>query len=171
MPEACRLWALDRSQERMGQVEDNLQRLGLNAELRVGDAARPHEWWDGEPFDRILLDAPCSATGVIRRHPDIKVLRRPDDIPALAELQAAMLDALWPLLLPGGVLLYCTCSVLPQENEDNMQRFLATHPDASASPIDADWGMIRGAGRQVLPGGQGMDGFYYARLFKARIKE
>lgn len=168
-PEGCRLWALDQSQERMGQVTDNLQRLGLSAKLRVGDAARPREWWDGEPFDRILLDAPCSATGVIRRHPDIKVLRRPEDIPALAELQGRLLNALWPLLRPGGILLYCTCSVLPQENEDNVQRFLASHPDASASSIEADWGMERGAGRQVLPGEQGMDGFYYARLFKARL--
>lgn len=160
--------AVDIDAERLRRVSDNLARLELKADLRQGDAAHPQTWWDGRSFERILLDAPCSATGVIRRHPDIKLLRRDQDIDALATRQAAMLDALWPLLTPGGMLLYATCSVLRAENVQQVSRFLLQHADAQESPIDAAWGHACEHGRQILPGQHGMDGFYYARLEKRR---
>jgi 16S rRNA (cytosine967-C5)-methyltransferase len=160
------LTALDRDADRLEQVGDNLRRLGLTARLIAGDARRPADWWDGAPYDRILVDAPCSATGVIRRHPDIKLLRRERDIAALAERQSAILAGLWPLLRPGGRLLYATCSVLRQENEQVIGAFLARHPDARERPIAADWGHPLPRGRQILPGETDMDGFYYAGLTK-----
>lgn len=160
------LTALDRDAGRLEQVRDNLRRLGLTARLVAGDARRPADWWDGVPYDRILVDAPCSATGVIRRHPDIKLLRRESDIAALAQQQEAILAGLWPLLRPGGRLLYATCSVLRQENDQVITAFLASHPDASERPILADWGRAVARGRQILPGETGMDGFYYAGLSK-----
>jgi 16S rRNA (cytosine967-C5)-methyltransferase len=147
-------------------VRENLQRLRLTARLVAGDARRPADWWDGIPFDRILVDAPCSATGVIRRHPDIKLLRRESDIAALAEQQRVILASLWPLLRPSGRLLYATCSVLREENEQVVAAFLATHSDARERPIVADWGRALPHGRQLLPGEANMDGFYYAGLFK-----
>jgi 16S rRNA (cytosine967-C5)-methyltransferase len=143
-------------------VRENLRRLGLNARLVAGDARQPADWWDGVPYDRILLDAPCSATGVIRRHPDIKLLRRESDIAALASSRRRFSSSLWPLLRPGGRLLYATCSVLRQENEQVMAAFLASQPDAEERPILADWGRAFAHGRQILPGEAGMDGFYYA---------
>lgn len=159
--------ALDSEAERLQRVSDNLQRLGLQAELRVGDAGAPETWWDKQPFDRILLDAPCSGSGVIRRHPDIKSLRRPEDISALTAQQARLLRALWPLLAPGGILVYATCSVLPAENAAQVAAFLREYPDASERPITAHWGHAVAVGRQILPGEKGMDGFYYACLSKA----
>jgi 16S rRNA (cytosine967-C5)-methyltransferase len=163
-----RLLALDRSAARMARVENNLRRLGLPgaAVLQVADAADTHDWWDGEPFDRILLDAPCTATGVIRRHPEIKWLRTPAQVEEAVALQHRLLDALWPLLRPGGMLLYATCSVLDRENGAQAAAFLARHADAAASTIDADWGRQAGPGRQVLPGELEMDGFFYARFSK-----
>lgn len=161
------LTALDSDAARLKRVDENLRRLQLQARLIEGDAAQPAAWWDGVMYDRILLDAPCSATGVIRRHPDIKILRRPDDIAALAELQGRMLQALWPLLKPGGMFLYATCSILPQENEQQITRFLAAQTDACEKAIDASWGNPGEAGRQILPGENNMDGFYYACLQKA----
>ena len=161
------LTALDIEPRRLQRVADNLQRLGLHATLHAGDARDPAAWWDGRPFHRILLDAPCSATGVIRRHPDIKLLRRPGDIETLLELQQEILCAIWPLLAPGGILLYATCSVLPRENEQQVDRFLVAHDDAQARPIAAQWGLAMQHGRQILPGQKGrMDGFYYACLHK-----
>ncbi len=160
------LLALDSDAERLLQVRVNLQRLGLAADIRIGDAGVPESWWDGVPYDRILLDAPCSGTGVIRRHPDIKVLRRAADIEPLATRQHALLEALWPLLKPGGRLLYVTCSVLQQENERTVAGFLAAHPAAHDYPIPAGWGHARPQGRQILPGEADMDGFYYACLVK-----
>ncbi len=159
--------AVDQEASRLERVTENLRRLQLAATLVCADAGAPARWWDGQPFDRILLDAPCSATGVIRRHPDIKALRRPDDIPALAQTQHAMLEALWPLLQRGGRLVYATCSVLPQENAAQIERFLAEHADAEAIPIETAWGRAAGVGRQVLPGESGMDGFFYACLRRA----
>jgi len=132
----------------------------------TADAAAPGSWWDGETFDRILLDAPCSGSGVIRRHPDIKLLRRPGDIEALASTQAALLAALWSLLKPGGMLLYATCSVLRREGEAVVQAFLAAHADAREVVIAAAWGRPGAVGRYVLTGDDDMDGFYYARLQK-----
>lgn len=160
------LTAIDLAPERLRRVQDTLQRLHLSATLIAADAAQPEGWWDGRLFERILLDAPCSASGVIRRHPDIKWLRRDSDIAALAAGQAALLDALWPLLAPGGVLLYATCSVLRQENDEQIARFLARRTDAQELPIAAAWGRTMPHGRQILPGEQHMDGFFYARLCK-----
>ncbi len=163
------LTALDRDPKRLEAVADNLARLGVAARLVSADAGVPETWWDGRPFDRILLDAPCSATGVIDRHPDIKHLRRPEDIPALARTQARLLDALWPTLAPGGILVYATCSLLPEENAERVAAFLDRHPDARPLPIEAPWGRPAGAGRQILPGrDEAMDGFFYARLEKRR---
>jgi 16S rRNA (cytosine967-C5)-methyltransferase len=150
----------------MGRVRDNLARLGLTATLKVADAARLEDWWDGRPFDRILLDAPCSATGVIRRHPDIKLLRRPDDIDKLAALQQQLLRALWSCLKPGGLLLYATCSILPKENEAQVAGFVAETADAQPQPLDVPWGLPLEIGRQLFPSPGGHDGFYYALLRK-----
>jgi 16S rRNA (cytosine967-C5)-methyltransferase len=165
-PHIKQLLAVDVDPERLRRVAENLQRLGLRAQLLAGDAAHPETWWDGRAFQRILLDAPCSALGVIRRHPDIKLLRKPDDIAQLAALQRTILDAAWPLLAPGGLLLYATCSILKQENESQIAAFLARRRDAVEVPIHAAWGMERTHGRQILPGDADMDGFYYARLRK-----
>ena len=158
--------ALDRDPRRVEDLQHTLTRLGLAAHVQVGDAGNPVAWWDGQPFDRILLDAPCSGTGVIRRHPDIKVLRRPEDIDAMANRQGVMLHALWPLLARGGRLLYATCSVLPRENETVIGSFLTDHADAAAVGIGATWGRPAGHGRQILPGDDAMDGFFYAALAK-----
>ena len=170
-PELATLVALDRDPERARGIEHTLQRLGLEAEVRVADAARPETWWDGVPFDRILLDAPCSATGVIRRHPDIKVLRQPSDIDRLAAAQAELLEALWPLLRPGGRLLYCTCSVLRQENDEQIEAFLDRHADARARPPCHPDGLTGPTGLQMLPivnpGREpAPDGFYHALIEK-----
>lgn len=165
--QADKLVAIDSNASRMEKVIDNLQRLKLNAELVVADAADVESWWDGQPFDRILLDAPCSASGVVRRHPDIKLLRCENDIDALALEQQRLLGALWPLLASGGILLYVTCSVFRQENSDSVQLFLRDNPDASESMPEVGWGHPQVVGRQLLPGEQGTDGFYYARLVKA----
>lgn len=164
-PEAS-VVAVDVAPERLARIHETLQRLGLSAQVVAGDAARPQDWWDGQPYQRILLDAPCSATGVIRRHPDIKWLRRDSDIAALAATQESLLHALWPLLAPGGILLYATCSVMRQENDGQIARFLQNQADAIELPITAEWGTALAHGRQILPGEQGMDGFYYARLVK-----
>lgn len=160
------LTALDSSATRLLRVTENLQRLQLNAHTLVADAGDIASWWDGQAFERILLDAPCSATGVIRRHPDIKVLRRDSDIRALQQEQARLLRALWQTLKPGGHLLYATCSILPEENSQQIVAFVAEHPDAQVLPLDAPWGRAMTIGRQILPGEQGMDGFYYALLRK-----
>lgn len=164
-PQLAELWALDSSAERLQRVADNLQRLRLSAQLLCGDATQT-DWWSGQLFDRILLDAPCSGTGVIRRHPDIKLLRSPADIVRLTQLQQQLLNSLWPLLAPGGILVYATCSVLPQENTRLVEKFLAETADAQELPIAADWGLIQPVGRQLLPASTGCDGFYYARLQK-----
>ena len=165
-PELRQLIALDQDTQRLERVAENLQRAGRQATLLSGDASHPSDWWDQAPFDRILLDAPCSATGVIRRHPDIKLLRRADDIPRLVQNQAQILAALWPLLKTGGMLLYATCSVLRQENDEQVQQFIQAQPGAVAHPPHADWGHVQTCGRQILPGDTGMDGFYYALIYK-----
>lgn len=166
-PRLQELVAVDIDESRMQRVGENLQRLNLQAKRVVGDAANPEGWWDGKPFDRILLDAPCSALGVIRRHPDIKLLRRAEDIGQLQALQKSILQAVWPLLAPGGSLLYATCSILKQENERQVQAFLAEHSDAVELLIEADWGAAGVCGRQILTGDSAMDGFYYARIGKS----
>lgn len=164
---AVDLLALDRDVERLPRLHDNLVRLGLAARVVAGDAAEPAAWWDGQPFDRILLDAPCSATGIIRRQPDIKLHRRATDIAPLAATQQALLRALWPLLAPGGRLVYATCSLLRAENEAVLAEFLGACDDARALPLAERFGHAAGAGRQNLPGEGGMDGFYYAVVEKS----
>jgi 16S rRNA (cytosine967-C5)-methyltransferase len=168
--------ALDADADRAGRIRDNLERLGLHATFVIADASEPGEWWDGQAFDRILLDAPCSATGVIRRHPDIKVLRRDSDIDTLARLQRSILEALWSVLKPGGRLLYVTCSVLAAENEDVVRPFLDAHPDAREDRVLQDYNIRdlmheRRAGFQVLPGTAGVDGFYFAAIDKTTADE
>ncbi len=163
--------AIDRDPDRLLVVAENLERLRLDATLIAADASKSGEWWDDQPFDAILLDAPCSATGVIRRHPDIKHLRRAADIDELAGLQAALLDALWPALAPGGRLMYVTCSVLQQENDDVVAGFLARTPDAREDNVLHDYNIRdlmrdKACGQQILPGTAGLDGFYYAGLTK-----
>ncbi|KQO33639.1 16S rRNA (cytosine(967)-C(5))-methyltransferase RsmB [Pseudomonas chengduensis] len=158
--------AVDLEAKRLARVRENLERLQLDATLIAADGRDTGAWWDGQPFQRILLDAPCSATGVIRRHPDIKLTRKPEDIPALAQLQGELLDALWPTLAPGGILLYATCSVLPTENSETIAAFLARTPDAREIAIEGDFGLQPAHGRQLLPQLDGHDGFYYAKLFK-----
>jgi len=166
-PRLARLDALEQVPTRLEYVRDNLQRLRLKAELIAGDAGRPDAWWDGRPYDRILLDAPCSASGVIRRHPDIKYLRREEDLETLIQTQQQILQALWPLLASGGMLLYATCSVLAEENSLQIEKFLATCNDAQLAPLETAWGTATTAGRQILPGEENMDGFFYACLRKA----
>ena len=163
---AARLVAVDKNPGRLVKVSTTLERLGLEARVMSGDATDPSTFWDGHLFDRVLVDAPCSGTGVIRRHPDIKVLRRPSDIARMAEEQSRLLEALWPLLVPGGKLLYATCSVLPEENAHRITALLDAHRDARLVHIEAPWGRETGAGRQILPGEDGMDGFFYALLQK-----
>lgn len=164
---ACRVLALDSDERRNVRVAENLARLQLTAEVRTADAGMPADWWDGQAFDAILLDAPCTATGVIRRHPDIKLLRRPGDVAQTVAQQKRLLNALWPLLAPGGRLLYATCSLLKAENEEQVAAFLATHGDASEQPLATAAGTARPHGRQLLPADGGHDGFYYALLQKA----
>jgi 16S rRNA (cytosine967-C5)-methyltransferase len=163
-PALASLLAVDRAESRLDRLRETLARTGAAATVVAGDAGTPAAWWDGVPFDAVLLDAPCSASGVIRRHPDIKLRRRADDLPRLVAEQARLLAALWPLVAPGGRLLYATCSVLPEENDKQISHFLATHADAHEDEIVADWGRPGRHGRQILPGEDGMDGFYYARL-------
>ncbi len=165
-PGLDQLTALDIDKQRLNKVTETMSRLGVSARIVEGDAQRPEDWWDRKQFDRILLDAPCSATGVIRRHPDIKQLRRPTDIPRLVALQAHILNAVWPLLESGGMLLYATCSILPEENDLQVGHFLESHADASLATINDEWGIAQRFGRQILPGQHEMDGFYYACLQK-----
>ncbi len=158
--------ALDIDAARLARVRDTLKRVGAQAQCRVADAAELDAWWDGTPFDAILLDVPCSATGIVRRQPDILLHRRPEDLKALAATQRRLLRALWPVLAPGGVLVYTTCSLLKAENQAQIEAFLAQTPDAQPQPLDPDFGHPAGVGRQRFPGEEGMDGFFYARLRK-----
>jgi 16S rRNA (cytosine967-C5)-methyltransferase len=165
------LTALDSDAMRLSSIRDNLDRIGRNATIIAADASKTGEWWDGELFDGILLDAPCSATGVIRRHPDIKLLRRASDIQGLGDLQRSLLDALWPLLVPGGSLLYATCSTLAAENDDVVGDFLGKQDDAVEDDVlpnnnIRDLMRRKAYGYQVLPGTARLDGFYYACLKK-----
>ena len=157
---------LDVDSLRLQRVYDNGRRLGFTCHLQQGDASQPHTWWDGQYFDRILLDAPCSATGIIRRHPDIKLLREREDIVAITKVQANILTALWPLLAPGGVLIYATCSIMPIENSEQIKHFLNYHPDAQLHLSPQPWAHSTDHGWQILPGDHHMDGFFYAKLVK-----
>ncbi len=163
---AVELVALDRDDTRLDRVRENLARLGLEAAVVAGDAAQPAAWWDGRAFERILLDAPCSASGIVRRQPDIKLHRRAADIAPLVQTQLELLRALWPLLAKGGRLVYATCSILRAENEAVLAAFLDSCDDAHALPLPQRYGHAAGVGRQNLPGEGGMDGFHYAALEK-----
>ena len=163
-PELAELVAMDFDAGRLARVEENLDRLGLQATVLEGDAGNPPPQLAAGSFDCILVDAPCSGSGVIRRHPDIKVLRRASDIPGFVEQQLRILHGLWPLLRPGGRLLYVTCSVLPAENADCVARFLAANADAQAADLHVDWGLDAGPGRQLLSRSDGHDGLYFASL-------
>lgn len=158
--------AVDLEAKRLVRVKENLERLGLDAELIAADGRDIDKWWDGKPFQRILLDAPCSATGVIRRHPDIKLTRQPDDIVALAQLQGELLDAMWKTLEVGGILLYATCSTLPTENTEVIAAFLERTPGARELDLATAAGIKQLHGRQLLAQEGGHDGFYYAKLIK-----
>ena len=162
--------ALDSSESRLLRLRENLQRVGHSARVLVGDAGRAADWYDGLPYDAILADVPCSGSGVLRRHPDIKLLRRESDIMPLLERQAGILQSLWSVLKPGGKMLYSTCSIFKDENEVQIDRFLEGHAEAAAVSLDhCDWGQARTHGRQILTGQDNMDGFYYALLTKSAI--
>ncbi len=170
-PELAKLVAVDIDPQRLARVRENLHRGALSAELVCGDAGIAAPWWDGVPFDRILLDAPCSALGVIRRHPDIRLRKSPSDIDKLPVLQARLLSAAWSLLAPGGRLVYATCTLTRSENRDLIGAFLRGTPDAASVPADSwegwpPFGEADEFGRQILPGEAGADGFYYAALTK-----
>jgi len=172
-PKIDDLVAIDHDSDRLEKIRENCDRLGFKqgsvVKLITGDASEPESWWDGQLFDRILLDAPCSATGVIRRHPDIKLLRQPEDIGKLAEIQKALLDALWPLLKPNGMLLYATCSILKEENSNTIAEFLANHPEAEEVEIAPKEAFPTKHGWQLITGDEQKDGFYYAKLKKSPI--
>lgn len=158
--------ALDIEEKRLVRVQENLERLKLQANVVCADMVDTESWWQGYLYDAILLDAPCSATGVIRRHPDIKLLRRREDIEQLVQIQAQLLETAWNLLKPGGRLLYATCSVLPQENSQQISQFCQLHADAKLATLDVDWGTACDSGRQLFPQQNEHDGFYYALLHK-----
>lgn len=167
------IYAADSVSERLLKVEENVARIAQtlpkapNIQYLHADSNDVTSWWDGKPFDRILVDAPCSGTGVISHHPDIKLLRRPSDLATFASQQLQLLNSLWPLLADDGLLLYCTCSVMPQENAEVIDTFLNEQPGAQAQPIEASWGVAHGAGRQLLPNRGKNGGFFYARLSKS----
>jgi 16S rRNA (cytosine967-C5)-methyltransferase len=163
---SLRIVALDADARRVRRMQDTFARLGLDIDARAADATDPAAWWDGIPFDAILLDAPCSATGIVRRQPDVLLHRRESDLAALVALQAKLLDGLWPTLAAGGVLLHATCSILSEENSRQVRAFLERHADAALEPLDARFGRDTGFGSQRLPGENGMDGFFVARLRK-----
>jgi 16S rRNA (cytosine967-C5)-methyltransferase len=165
-PGLAELVAMDIDAVRLQKVSENLQRLGLQATLLTGDAAQPPAHLEPASFDRILVDAPCSASGVLRRHPDVKLLRRESDIAQLAEQQRSFLRGLWPLLKAGGTMLYATCSILDEENSQVVQGFLTEQQDAALSCNNISWGLAAACGRQLLPSTGGPDGLFYALLRK-----
>lgn len=164
----ARIDALELDASRLKRVAANLARLKLTATLINGDAAAPNDWWDGGLYDAILLDAPCSATGILRRQPDGKWHKRASDIDPLAQLQATLLDALWPLLKPGGTLVYATCSVLRQENDRQIAHFLSRHRSAVDTTPSVAQAIETPNGCQLLPQVDGWDGFFFARIEKIK---
>ncbi|NVK73830.1 MAG: 16S rRNA (cytosine(967)-C(5))-methyltransferase RsmB [Oceanospirillaceae bacterium] len=172
--DSIHLTAVELEPWRMEKIESNLERLGYSAHLICADAGDINNWWDGQPFDKILLDVPCSATGVIRRNPDIKINRKPADIEELVVIQREILNQVWTTLKPGGFMLYATCSLMPEENEQQIQHFLEHQADAKEVPLNSlapefalEWGIPVSHGRQLFPTLQGHDGFYYCLLHKS----
>lgn len=166
-PEGVALTAVESDPERVVRLDRGMERLGFNAKVIHSDIIQRQGWWDGSLFDRILLDAPCSATGILRRHPDIKVLRTPGQVERLTQLQQQLLESVWPVLKPGGKLLYATCSLLDEEGNGLIDRFVRRQRDAVVQPIHADWGIPGSRGRWLVPGMDDSDGFYYAILAKS----
>lgn len=165
--EACpdvEVTAVDVDEQRLARVADTLKRTGTQARLLAADAAASDQWWDGQPFDRILIDAPCTGTGVIRRHPDIKSLRRVEDLTSLSQQQLRLLEGLWPLLAPTGRMVYTTCSIMPQENEHTLQKFASSRSDVAMIAAPDCPGVARALGWQLLPGTENLDGFYFAAM-------
>lgn len=158
--------AIESDPDRARRIAENLARLELVSPVTVADAADLDSWWDGSPFDLVVLDAPCSGTGVIRRHPDIKVLRRASDLARFAAIQAHLLDQLWRVVRPGGRLVYVTCSIMAEENQDQISSFLGRTPDCREEPVTLPVGMALDHGRQILPEAGGGDGFFYALLYR-----
>jgi 16S rRNA (cytosine967-C5)-methyltransferase len=165
---AAHVTALERNRGRLARLHEEAGRLGHDRFINVSADAAALDWWEGQPYQRILLDAPCSGTGTLRRHPDIKVLRRPTDLDPLVALQQRLLSNLWRVLEPGGTLLYCTCSILAAENDEVIAHFLGHQQDAVASPFKLATGRATRHGWQLLPTDPDTDGFYYARMIKAR---
>ena len=165
-PEAGPALAIDISAKRIELIRENLDRLGVRAELRVADAGDLESWWDGTRFDCVVLDVPCTGSGVIRRRPDIKHLRRPGDLSQMADKQALLLERLWRTVAPRGHLLYITCSVFPEENANQVQRFCAGRNDLDICPIQAPAGLHGSLGVQTLPGIHKVDGFFYSLMRK-----
>jgi 16S rRNA (cytosine967-C5)-methyltransferase len=157
---------VDADLTRIGLLNNTIDRLKLKVKVIHADVTETGTWWDGVPFDRILIDAPCSATGVIRRHPDIKYLRTPEQLDMLKTIQHRMLETLWPLLKPGGRLVYVTCSILQQESDEQIASFANKYDDIEFRPIDAEWGIRSQFGRHTLPGHDETDGFYYSAMVK-----
>ena len=172
-PGIKKLTALEIDHKRVKRLQENLYRLGHDHEikLKTADAADPDSWWDGEPFDRILLDIPCSASGIIRRHPDIKYHRKAADISNISLIQRNILKRVWPLLKPGGKLLYVSCSVIRSENDEQIRNFIAETHDVEIEQADIPHGHALAQGTQILPGTLNMDGFYYARLVRLPTTE
>lgn len=171
-PNIRELVAIDHDKTRLQMIEENLKRIHAQknkVKLLHADASQTNIWWDQQLFDRILLDAPCSATGVIRRHPDIKLLKQEKDIEKLAHKQLEILQAIWPALKSNGLLVYVTCSILPEENDQIISSFLDKTPNAHINKIDASWGTLTKHGRQILPGQDDMDGFFYAVIHKDAV--
>ena len=168
--ESISMTALDINEQRLKQVEQNLARANCSAELKVADAANLESWWDGQPFDAILLDAPCSGSGVINRHPDIKLLRREDDIAGFASQQYRLLSTLWQTLCPDGELVYCTCSIFKEENQQVIEKFVNQQDDAELCPLLFNWGLDTGSGHQLLPNIGENDGFFLCQN-KKTLKE
>ena len=165
-PKIESLTAIEKDKLRAKRLRDTLNRIGLDAHVMVEDIINTDKWWDGKKFDRIILDAPCSATGVIRRHPEIRLLRTMNEITKINKLQKKLLATLWNTLRNDGLLLYVTCSIFNQENRDLIKDFLNNHSKCSLKPIIKKWGIDTGYGRQILPGQDNMDGFFYACLKK-----
>lgn len=171
-PDLSEIVALDIEARRLERLRENLDRLQLSSDrvtILGADATKPDTWWNGEPFDRILLDAPCSATGIIRRQPDVKILRQKQDISRLTELQARLLDSLWMCLKPGGLMVYSTCSILSAENSSQIGSFISRTEDAQLQTIPGDWGLMCAHGKQLIPADNGTDGFYFALLRKKDV--
>lgn len=168
-PEAGRVLAIDSNAERLGKIRENLQRISVDADLMVADARQTENWWDGNQFDCVVVDAPCTGSGVLRRRPDIKHLRRATDLSATVEIQMQILSRLWEIVVPGGYLLYITCSIFPEENRHQVEKFSKQHDDVEFSTLQPPAGLCDAFGVQTLPGVHETDGFYFSLMHKRAV--